>query len=187
MPQISQLADVLVSQLFWLAIVFGLIFFGIGRALLPKIRSTVDARDAKISEDLDGAKAARAAAEQTEADWRERIDQARVEAARLAEKSKRESARETEARVKDALVEIDARVEGARLRIREAVAAARLELEATAAEAAQQMVERLTGLKIDKNDAARAVAAEFELLGSPDRIKEPGNSTGLPKRLAAGR
>ncbi len=161
MPQISQLADVLVSQLFWLAIVFGVIFFGIGRTLLPKISATVDARDTKIAEDLETAQAARAAAEQTEANWRARIDQARAEAARLADKSKQESARETEIRVKEALDEIDTRVERARLRIREAAAAARLEVEATAAEAAQQMVERLTGLKIAKEDAARAVAAEF--------------------------
>ena len=40
MPQITQLADVFASQLFWLTVMFGLIFFGVGRGMLPKINST---------------------------------------------------------------------------------------------------------------------------------------------------
>ena len=45
MPQIAQLPDIFWSQLFWLAIVFGILFFVIGRGMLPKIQATVDARD----------------------------------------------------------------------------------------------------------------------------------------------
>ena len=37
MPQINQLGDVLYSQLFWLLLVLAVIYFGIGRAMLPKI------------------------------------------------------------------------------------------------------------------------------------------------------
>ena len=48
MPQISQILETYASQFFWLLIVFGLLYFGIGRAMLPKIEATVDARDAKI-------------------------------------------------------------------------------------------------------------------------------------------
>ena len=57
MPQIDQLPDIFWSQLFWLAIVFGIIFFVIGRGMLPKIEATVDARDAKIADDLAGGRA----------------------------------------------------------------------------------------------------------------------------------
>jgi F-type H+-transporting ATPase subunit b len=59
MPQITQLPFIIFSQLFWLAIVFGIIFFGIGRGMLPKIQSTVDARERKIAEDLERAQAER--------------------------------------------------------------------------------------------------------------------------------
>ena len=52
MPQLNQLADVAFSQFFWLLLTLGLIYFGIGRAMLPKIQSTVDARDKRIAEDL---------------------------------------------------------------------------------------------------------------------------------------
>jgi len=93
MPQITQLAEVFVSQLFWLAIFFGLIFFVVARGMLPKIRSTVDDRDAQVAKDLEKAKVARSGAEETEAAWRARMDSARLDAARVAQEAKQASAR----------------------------------------------------------------------------------------------
>ena len=43
MPQITQLPLIFFSQLFWLLVVFAIIFFGIGRGMLPKIQSALDA------------------------------------------------------------------------------------------------------------------------------------------------
>ena len=61
MPQLNQLAEVALSQFFWLLLVLGLIYFGIGKAMLPKIQSTVDLREKRIADDLAAAEAARAA------------------------------------------------------------------------------------------------------------------------------
>lgn len=163
MPQITQLPVIFWSQLFWVAVIFGFIFFVIGRGMLPKIQGTVELRDNKIAEDLQRAQAARAEADETEAAWRARMDAARSEAARLAQEAKQESARDTEARVKGAADKINLNVESAEARIRDAVASARSEIEAVAAEAAQEMVQRLTGISVDKNEAAAAVKAELDV------------------------
>jgi F-type H+-transporting ATPase subunit b len=163
MPQITQLPLIIFSQLFWLAIVFGIIFFGIGRGMLPKIQSTVDAREKKIAEDLERAQAARAKADETEAAWRTRMDQARAEAGRLAQEAKQESAKATEAKVKKAADRIGLKADAASAKIREALDAARTEIEAVAAEASQQMVQRLTGIVVDKKEAAAAVKAELNV------------------------
>src|SRR6478609_6186989 len=96
MPQITQLPYIFFSQLFWLLLVFGIIFFGVGRGMLPRVQSTVDAREKKIAEDLERAQAARASAEETEAAWRSRMDEARAEAARLAQEARQEGSRHTE-------------------------------------------------------------------------------------------
>src|SRR5258705_2929754 len=74
MPQIVQLPYIFASQLFWLAVVFGIIFFVIGRGMLPKIQSTVELREKQIADDLERAQAARSEAEETEAAWRARMD-----------------------------------------------------------------------------------------------------------------
>ena len=163
MPQLNQLPEIFWSQLFWLAVVFGIIFFVIGRGMVPKIQSTVDAREKQIADDLAKAQAARAAADQTEEAWRERMDAARAEAARIANEAKQASALDTEAKVKKAADKINLKVEGAEAKIREALQSARAEIESVAAEAAQDMVGRLTGIKVDEKDAAAAVKAELNV------------------------
>jgi F-type H+-transporting ATPase subunit b len=185
MPQITQLPFIFASQFFWLAVFFGLIFFVIARGMVPKIKSTVAARDEKIAEDLQKAQAARVAADETEAAWRARMDAARVDAARIAHEAKQESARETEARVKAALGEIDARVDQARVRIWTSVQAARAEFEAVAADAAQQMVEQLIGMKISPEDAANAVAAELKALGKSDGSAQSPMQEHKPQQVAS--
>jgi F-type H+-transporting ATPase subunit b len=163
MPQIEQLPYIFFSQLFWLTLVFGFIFFVIGKGMLPKIQSTVDAREKKIADDLERAKAARSAAEETEAAWRARMDAARAEAAKVAQDARQESARETETKVRKAADKINLKVEAAQKQIRDARESARSEIEVVATEVTQEMVDRLTGIKVDKNEAADAVKAELHV------------------------
>src|SRR5256885_15428741 len=97
MPQLSQLSEVFLSQLFWLAIALGFIFFVIARGMVPKIQATVDAREQKIASDLEAAQAARSAADETEAAWRARMDAARGQGGRLAPEAKQARAPDTAA------------------------------------------------------------------------------------------
>ena len=91
MPQLNQLALVAQSQLFWLLLVLAFLYFGIGKLMLPKVQSTVEARDRKIADDLAAAQAARAAADETEAAYRARIDESRAEALKVAAAAKASS------------------------------------------------------------------------------------------------
>jgi F-type H+-transporting ATPase subunit b len=163
MPQLAQLPQIFWSQLFWLAVVFGITFFVIGRGMVPKIQSTVDARDKKIADDLELAQAARAAADETEAAWRERMDAARAEAARIAGEAKQASARETEAKVKKAADKLNLKVEASEQKIREALESARAEIEGVAVGLTQDLVSRLTGITVDEKEAAQAVKAELNV------------------------
>lgn len=163
MPQINQLSEIFFSQLFWLAVVFGVTYFVIGRGMVPKIRSAVDAREARIASDLQQAQAAREEADKIEAEWRARMDAARAEAARIAQSAKQASAADTEGKVKAAADKIGLKVESAEAQIRDAVAAARREMEQVATEATQEMVRRLTGIAVDANEAAAAAKAELHV------------------------
>lgn len=163
MPQLSQLSEVYLSQFLWLAIALGFIFFVIARGMVPKIQATVDAREQRIAGDLEAAQKARAAADRTEAAWRERIDAARAEAARISQEAKAQSGRDTEAKVKAAGDKLTTKIEAAQGSIREALASARAEIESVAAEVTQEMVQRVTGLSVDKQEAAAAVKAELNV------------------------
>ena len=119
MPQLNQLPEIFWSQLFWLVVVFGIIFFVIGRGMVPKIQSTVDAREKKIADDLERAQAARRAADETEAAWRARMDAARAEAATVSNDAKQASAKDSEAKVRAAAEKLNVKTEAAQAKLRE--------------------------------------------------------------------
>ena len=159
MPQITQLSDVLYSQLFWLLLTLAIIYFGIARAMVPKIQSTVDARSARITDDLAGAEAARREADAVEEAYRARMNESRAEALKVTGSAKQESARATETRVAAADAAIREKVEAAEARLRAATDAALTDIENVAAEAAQDMVVKLAGVTVSQAEAASAVKA----------------------------
>jgi len=161
MPQIAQIGEIYASQLLWLAIFFGAIFVVIGLGMLPKIQSTVDARDAKIAADLEVARGAREAADALEEGYRAEMDKSRGEAARLAAEAKVKAAKSTERSVGKADAAIATRVDAALAGIADAKGKALNEIESVAAEAVQGLVARVAGLDIDAETARTAVAKEL--------------------------
>ena len=81
MPQLNQLLLVYQSQWFWLLLVLAVIYFGIGRGMVPKIERVVEDRNAKIAGDLAAAERARAEADEAE----ERARQAEADARAAAQ------------------------------------------------------------------------------------------------------
>ena len=159
MPQISQIDATFASQLFWLAITFGLIFLVIGLGMVPKISGTVEARDRRISDDLQAAELARSAADQTEEAYRLRTEQNRAEALKVTNAAKAASALEAERKLKAADSELGERVANAEARVRSATDAALADIDTVAAEAAQEMVAKLSGAQVSREQAAQAVKA----------------------------
>jgi F-type H+-transporting ATPase subunit b len=159
MPQINQLSEIFFSQLFWLLLVFGIIYFVIGRGMVPKIQSVVEDRDRKIADDIAAAQKAREQADLAEEAYRERLDASRSEGMKVAQEAKQKAALETEKKLKAIDEEIGARVAEAEAQIRAAAEKARRELEPVAAEAASQLVGKLTGQQVTAAEAAPAVKA----------------------------
>ena len=158
MPQIAQLGLVYQSQWFWLLLVLGAIYLFVGRGIVPRVEATVDARDAKIAADLSAAEAARNAAEATEEAWRKRINDAHAEAVRATAEAKAEADRTSEARVKAADAELAIKADHAAAALATARSGALAEIETVAAEAAQDIVAKLTGANVAETDARAAVA-----------------------------
>ena len=160
MPQLNQLSIVLFSQFFWLAVVLGLIYFGIGKAMVPKIQSTVDARDRKIADDLAAAQQARVEADATEEAYRLAMDASRSEAMKLTSAAKAEGAKAIEKKTGKADTANQAKLDKAHERIRAARGAAKAEIAAVAAEMTQDVAAKVAGLKVGKDEALKAVQLE---------------------------
>jgi F-type H+-transporting ATPase subunit b len=159
MPQISQIAATYASQIFWLLLTFGFVFVVIGLGMLPKIESTVEARDKRISDDLEVAKAAHARADQIEEEYRTRTNEDRAAAQKITQAAKDKSAKDAEKRLAVSDADIAGKIAAAEARIAEATAAAMTEIETIAAEAALQLVSKVSGAKADAAAASKAVKA----------------------------
>jgi len=161
MPQLAQLSDVVLSQLFWLAITLGFIYFVIGRGMLPKIQSTVDNRDQKIADDLAAAERAKVEADESEQAFRLRMDESRAEAMKTTAAAKAQGAKAIEQKVAKADASIQAKLAKAEEAIRASRQAALANIEGVAAELAQDIAGKVAGLKVSRDDAAKAVKAEL--------------------------
>jgi F-type H+-transporting ATPase subunit b len=157
MPQIAQLAATYASQVFWMLIVFALIYFGIGKGMLPRISATMDARDAKIAGDLAAADVARDTADTVQSAYQAAMDKARADAQARIAVAKADAARATETRVRAGDAVSAQRVTEAEGRLTEARNAAVASLDSVAAEAARDIVTRLTGASVSEDEATAAV------------------------------
>ena len=159
MPQISQLAATWASQVFWLLLTFGIVFFVVGRGMLPKVQKTIDGRDKAIADDLAAASRARDAADAAEEDWRQRDQAARERAQAVVAEARQRAARATEQTLAAAGNEQAARIAAGEAEIRAAADRASAEIEAVAVEATQEIVARIAGTHVSDDEARSAVKA----------------------------
>ncbi|TIX50313.1 ATPase [Alteraurantiacibacter aquimixticola] len=157
MPQIAQLAETYSSQIFWLLVIFGFVFFVIGRGMVPKVMDTVGLRDKQIADDLAAAQAARDAADEQEEAWRKRENENRAAAHALVSEAKAKAAASSEKKLAKVQAAIDTQAAEAEARINSARTKAEGEIQSVAAEAAQDIVSRLAGIEVDKAAASVAV------------------------------
>jgi F-type H+-transporting ATPase subunit b len=161
MPQISQIAATYASQLFWLLITFGILYFGIGKMMVPRVQGVMELRESKIAQDLATAEAARVEADRTEAAWNADMDAARAAAQAEVAAAKARATAAAEAQLRSADADLAERIAHHDMAIGNAKAAAMVNVQTIAAEAAQELVQRLSGVAIPPEAANEAVRRQL--------------------------
>ena len=161
MPQLSQVGEIYASQLFWLAIAFALIYFGIGRAMVPRIEATVVNRDRMITSDLDAAHAANAAVSTLNATYESGMETARRKATDAVNAAKAQASKAGEAKLAANEVEAGERLASAMTRIETATSGALAEVETATVEAVEAIVSRLSGVAVPQSTIQTSVRSEL--------------------------
>jgi F-type H+-transporting ATPase subunit b len=161
MPQIAQIAATYASQVFWLLLVFGIIYFVIAKGMLTKVGATVDARAKKIAEDLEEAERSKAAAQAAEGTYLAEMNAARGDAGKIGATAKAEATADTDAKVKVADAALAKTLEAAEARIAAAKAQAMAGVQQVASDAAGAIIAKLTGVSASDADIATAVQASL--------------------------
>jgi F-type H+-transporting ATPase subunit b len=159
MPQFDQILATYSSQIFWMLLVFGLIYFTVGKGMVSKINANVDSRDRKIADDLAAAERARAEADEMVSGGDGALNAARGEAQAKAAAAKAKAAKDAETRLAAADAEIAAKLSAAEADLGKARASAMAGIQSVAAEAAADIVAKVSGAKVSAAQAASAVKA----------------------------
>lgn len=161
MPQIDQVLVSYASQIGALLVVLAIIYFGIARAILPKVQGTVDARAKRITDDVAAADAAHEKADEIEETYRTQMNEARANANSVTVEAKSQASADTEKRLAAADEKLDAKLAEAEASLAKSRAAALAEIESVAVEAARDIVARISGRDVTAAEAEAAVKAEI--------------------------
>ena len=166
MPQLNFGHPLVISQVVWLLIIFGLLYFVMDRVALPGVASVLEERRRRIDGDLEAAQAAKARADEALAEHRAATAKARSEGqAAIAEAVQRAQA-EAAARSEELNKRLNAQIEQAERRIAAARDSAMGALRQVSADTAEALVSRLVGGgAADRAAVERAVAGELAARG----------------------
>lgn len=135
------------SQLLWVALTFGALYFLMSRVALPRVEKVLHSRKERISGDLAEAQRLRAEAEAAEEAYNTALHQARSNAQAIAQKTKDELSAEFDVRRKALEADLNSKLAEAEATIRSGTEAAMGNVRSIAADAASAIVERLIGTK----------------------------------------
>ena len=145
------------SQLFWLAILFGLLYFVLSRFILPKLGGTIEKRGDTIANDLDEATRLSEQAAESEKELDLSIAAARANARSLADTATKKIQAEIAAQTAKTDAELAAKLAAAENRISDLRKRAMTNVSGIASDAAGEMLAKF-GLKPNVNTLQSAVA-----------------------------
>ena len=133
------------SQIFWLFVVFGILYFVLATFILPRLREGLTDRGDRISDDLDQASNMQREAEEAEKAYTSSLADARAKAMSVAETTRQSVDAEIASEIEAADAEASKQAELAEANISKIKTQALSNIEAIASETASEVVLQLTG------------------------------------------
>jgi len=156
LPQLRQ-SHTFASQIFWLIITFGFLYWMMKRHILPRVTEVLEQRRDKIDDDLVRAEKIKAEAEAVLAEYERSMAEAREQAGQMLRAASDEAKAETARRLETFTKELEAKTADAEAGIARAKEAALKELTEVATGGATAVTEKLIGVHPDRKAAEAAV------------------------------
>jgi F-type H+-transporting ATPase subunit b len=147
------------SQLLWLAIAFGLLYYVMSRVIVPRFHGIVETREVTVARDLDAAAAAKRDAESAGEAYDTALAQAKSNAQAIASKTRDAMQAEADAKRKALEEDLAQRLAAAEAQITARKTEAMGNVRAIAEETAIAIVERISGSAPAADSVAKALDA----------------------------
>ncbi len=146
------------SQLLWLAISFGVLYYVMARVALPRVAGILEKRSGQIASDLDTAAAAQKQANEAGAAYEKTLGDAKANAQKTVQQLRDTLTAETESKRKALEADLNGKLAAAEATIAATKADAMTNVSAIATDAASAIVRQITGRDADPKVVANAVA-----------------------------
>jgi F-type H+-transporting ATPase subunit b len=160
MPQFD--TATFLPQLFWLAVIFGVLVFVMRRHALPRISGILEARQKRINSDLEKAGTLKEEADGVMADYDKALAESRAKATALIKQASEDMAAEGAKRQQAFMAEISAKTKAAETRIAAAKDEALASLQTVAADAARSATAKLIGVELPTEQVQKAVQVAMQ-------------------------
>ena len=157
MPQLDFANPLTVSQVVWLALIFGFLYVALSRWALPQVAQVLELRAASINSDLEAARAAKAQSDTAVAELGAATRNAQAAAQAEITGAVDQARRAASAQAAELNARLEAQLKSAEARIEAARTAALGALREVATETTQMVVDRLTGTSFPSAQVASAV------------------------------
>jgi F-type H+-transporting ATPase subunit b len=154
--------DTFGSQLFWLAITFGLLYYLMAKIALPRIGTILEDRNDRIADDLAEAEKLKQETDEAIATYEQALGEARQNAHGIAQAARDKAKAKIEANRHRIDVDLGEKIKAAEAGIAAVTATALADVDAIAREATEALVEELVGGSSSKADIAAAVEAAMK-------------------------
>lgn len=155
MPQLN--VDMFPSQIFWLVVTFAFLYLLLSRSILPRIHSVLENRQSKISHDIDRAEQLRNEAEEARETYERALKESRRKAQDLISESSALMDKSAAARHLELGKKLEKQLADAEANIASVKAEAMAKLAPVSKEITQQIVEKLTGQKLQASEVSAVV------------------------------
>ncbi len=157
MPQLD--FSTFASQLVWLTITFGFLYFVVAKFALPRIGGTIEQRADKIANDLDRAQSLKDDVDKAIASYEQALAEAKSKAHAIAQETRQKLGAEIEAERQRVDAQIAEKVTDAEKAINKAKTKAMGNVNKIASDLAGEIVADLTGKKASAAAVSKAVSS----------------------------
>jgi len=144
------------SQITWLIITFGLLYFILAKFILPKLGETITERGDRIADDLDAASRMQREAEDAQKSYERALADAKAKAHNVAESTRQSINDEIAKDLETADAEAAVQAVAAEARIKKIRASAMANIDSVASETASEIIAKLLGKAPTKAQLASA-------------------------------
>lgn len=147
------------SQLFWLAISFGVFYWLMNKILVPRIGGILETRQSRIAEDLAKAQELKDDTDNAMAAYEQELATAKANANEIGTKARDKAKAEAEAEQARIEADLADKMKAAETRISEVRTSAMAEVGTIAKDATGSIIEQLIGAKVTAADLKKVIAA----------------------------